>query len=239
VRGVGNAAPDVEGSLIAGRYRLEGVLGEGGIGVVWSAVDERTGLAVALKAIKPGWGGEELNRRLYREARATTLVSHPHIVKMLDVVQGTDGAPILVMERLLGETLADRLERDGRLRLPVLADLLLPAMGAVRAAHDLGVVHRDLKPANLFLSGAGDGDGVRVLDFGLAKLLRPEGPLAESGALTASGTLLGTPLYMSPEQVLGARDVALDADVRRRVVVRDHPLRVPRRRAADRCGRRA
>jgi eukaryotic-like serine/threonine-protein kinase len=186
------------GSLVAGRYRLEERLGEGGMGVVWRAGRLDGGDPVAIKLLKGG-----STARFLREARAAAMVSHPNVVVVHEVV-ALDERPAIVMELLLGETLAQRLAREQRLGEEETASILTHVAAAVGAAHALGIVHRDLKPANVFL--AADPAGVKVLDFGLAKWTK-----AASGApatlATASGALLGTPCYMSPEQAFGERDL--------------------------------
>jgi serine/threonine-protein kinase len=199
------------GALVAGRYRLERVLGEGGMGVVWAATHVHTRRKVALKLVKRA-GAEDLRVRLLREARASCAVRHPHVREVYDVLEADDGAPMMVMEHLAGESLADRLEREGKLTLPEAAALLLPVVSAVGAAHALGIVHRDLKPANIFLE-EGPPKSVKVLDFGIAKLTASEGDAAATAALTTSGALLGTPYYMSPEQAFGEKDVDHRTDV--------------------------
>ena len=202
---------------MAGRYRIERVLGEGGMGIVWAVADVQSNARFALKTLKtrPGTRGD-VRRRLLREARAVGAVQHPNLVRVLDVVSTPDGAPALVMELLEGETLADRLRRSP-LSLPEAARVLLPVALALRAAHALGIVHRDLKPANIFLARPADPHGrdvdVKVLDFGMAKLTHTEGPAVASDTLTASGALMGTPCYMSPEQVLGERGLDQRTDV--------------------------
>jgi serine/threonine-protein kinase len=192
-------------SLVAGRYRLERVLGEGGMGVVWAATDVDTRRVVALKLVKHAASADQ-RARLLREARASWAVRHPHVREVYDVLQN-DGAPVMVMEYLAGESLSDRLQRQGTLALPEAAALLLPVVSAVGAAHALGIVHRDLKPENIFIE-APHGI-VKVLDFGIAKLAAADDP----SALTPSGALLGTPYYVSPEQAFGAKHVDHRTDV--------------------------
>ncbi|HEY8038801.1 MAG TPA: bifunctional serine/threonine-protein kinase/formylglycine-generating enzyme family protein [Polyangiaceae bacterium] len=216
--GVATSGGSVEpGTVVAGRYRIERVLGEGGMGIVWAVVHVDTGARFALKTLKTRVGSRtDVRRRLLREARAIGAVHHPNLVRVLDVVTTPDGTPALVMELLEGETLADRLRR-GPLSLPETARALLPVALALRAAHALGIVHRDLKPANIFLARSNEPDGpgveVKVLDFGMAKLTHAEGPAVASDTLTASGALMGTPCYMSPEQVLGERGLDQRTDV--------------------------
>jgi serine/threonine-protein kinase len=143
-------------------------------------------------------------RRLEREARTLQRLEHPHVVRVHEV-GGEDDRVFIVMERLEGETLRDRLEREGRLAPPQVKSIVHELCAAIGEAHRVGIVHRDLKPANVFLTAA----GVKVLDFGVAK-----GPLGGTlGASTKSGTLLGTPHYMSPEQATDAKRIDHRADL--------------------------
>jgi serine/threonine protein kinase len=140
-------------------------------------------------------------------------VDHPNVVSVVDVFELDDETPVIVMELLVGETLGQRLIRAGRLPLGQAAAITLKVASAVDRAHALGIVHRDLKPENIFLVRAGAGDAVKVLDFGIAKLLAREGDEKESDTLTGAGTLLGTPSYMAPEQVLGEKDIDHRVDI--------------------------
>jgi serine/threonine-protein kinase len=175
------------------------------MGVVWAATDVGTCRVVALKLVKHATS-EDQRIRLFREARASWAVRHPHVREVYDVLEN-DGAPVMVMEYLAGESLANRLDRAGKLALPEAAGLLLPVVSAVGAAHALGIVHRDLKPENIFVE-APHGT-VKVLDFGIAKLASAD----MASTLTPSGALLGTPYYMSPEQAFGAKHVDHRTDV--------------------------
>ena len=196
------------GEIVAERYRLGARLGEGGMGEVWSADHTVTGRGVALKFLAPGrTQSAEAQRRFLREARAASRVDHPAVVGVHDVFELDDGSLVMVMDLLVGETLRDHLERLGRLSPRQTATLLLPVISAVGTAHQAGVVHRDLKPENIFLTSRGES---KVLDFGIAKLLEKDE--VETG-LTNTGALLGTPHYMSPEQVFGEKDVDARADV--------------------------
>ncbi len=182
------------------RYRLERILGEGGMGTVYLAVDERLGREVALKVIQPERFEEPGMRvRFEREANAVARIQHPGVVDLHDSGELPDGAVYLVMERLVGRDLATVLAADGRGTPAQVASLVSQAASALAAAHASGVVHRDVKPANLFLVPSGAGFRVKVLDFGLAK------PLGPDDALTRTGMLVGTPAYMAPEQVNGQR----------------------------------
>ncbi|MDB4993494.1 MAG: Protein kinase [Myxococcaceae bacterium] len=188
------------GMTIQSRYRLDRRLGEGGLGVVWAARDEVQDRNVALKFLKSL--GDEDVRRFEREARVTAALCHPHIVKVSDIFTLASGTPVMVMDLLDGESLAARLRR-GRLDVAEAARVFLPVVEAVEAAHAALIVHRDLKPDNVFLSSK----GVRVLDFGIAKLTETSESVAIDAQITRSGHVLGTPHYMSPEQMYGDKTI--------------------------------
>jgi serine/threonine-protein kinase len=191
------------GALVGGRYRLERLLGKGGMGDVWAATHRLTRRPAALKFLRDARGRHSL-RRFLREARAPGLVRHPNVLQVQDTVELADGTPVLVMELLEGESLGARLAHKGRIPLFELAPLLVPVVSAVGTAHAAGVIHRDLKPDNIFLCALPDGGtDVKVLDFGLAKLTAMSSDIAQSGDLTMSGEVLGTPSYMAPEQAFG------------------------------------
>jgi eukaryotic-like serine/threonine-protein kinase len=201
------------GTVIGGRYRLDRLLGEGGMGQVWAATHNITGGRVALKFVKAvGDAKAEVHKRFLREARAATLVEHPNVVTIRDVFDH-DETPVIVMDLLHGETLAALLSREGKLELGDAARLILPVIAAVGAAHEAGLIHRDLKPENVFLSKGQTGEMVRVLDFGIAKLVRRDVDEFASTAVTQSGTVIGTPAYMAPEQLFGEKDLDYRADV--------------------------
>ena len=204
----------IEGIVVCARYRLEHLLGQGGMGVVWAAEELATGERHALKFLKASSAdASDATRRLIREARAAATVRHPAVVRIVDVLELDDGQPVIAMELLAGESLRDRLARDGRLGLAELADIAMPTISAVGTAHALGIVHRDLKPEHLFLTRGLDGERtVKVLDFGIAKLSALDGETRQSTGLT-TGAVLGTPAYMAPEQVFGESDLDHRADI--------------------------
>ncbi|MBI4612455.1 MAG: serine/threonine protein kinase [Planctomycetes bacterium] len=172
-----------------GRYRIAGELGQGGMGKVYLAEDPQLGRRVALKVVLAGTAGSEARQRFLREARATARLEHPHIVRIHDIGE-EQGQPYFTMEYVEGKSL-ERLLADG-LPLARGLSLLAKTARAVSFAHGQGVIHRDLKPANIMVDTRGEP---RVMDFGLARLVEDEGP-----ALSRSGSLVGTPAYMSPEQ---------------------------------------
>jgi serine/threonine-protein kinase len=201
------------GDLVGGRYRLDRVLGAGGMGVVWAAAHVDTGRAVALKLIKEDLDDPAAQRRFLREARAASAIRHPNVVSIVELLELDDGSPVMVMELLQGEPLGERLRRADRLGLQEAADIMLPVVSAIGTAHALGIVHRDLKPENIFLAeGPGGARVVKVLDFGIAKQTALDGDVAKSTGLT-TGAVIGTPPYMSPEQVFGEKDIDHRADI--------------------------
>jgi eukaryotic-like serine/threonine-protein kinase len=202
------------GVIVGDRYRIERLLGEGGMGSVWAAAHTITRKRVAVKFLKPELAARPaMVRRFLREARAATAISHPNVVAVHDAIDAGDG-PFMVMELLAGETLASRLDRSGRIDVVELAAIMSPVVSAVGSAHAMGIVHRDLKPENLFiLRDAPPSSAVKVLDFGIAKLTAPDGEAARTGPLTNTGAVLGTLYYMSPEQTFGERDVDHRADI--------------------------
>jgi hypothetical protein len=191
------------GTVLGGRYRVEGALGQGGMGAVYLVRHVRTEERLALKLIHAAIAGSpELVERFRREARAPAQIDSDHVVRVVDadIAPEIGGAPFLVMEFLRGRDLEQELRARGRLPPPEVVGYLGQAARALDKAHRLGIVHRDLKPENLFLSERDDRSVVlKVLDFGIAKLG------GDGSQATATGSMLGTPLYMSPEQAQGAR----------------------------------
>jgi serine/threonine-protein kinase len=205
-----------EGELLAGKYRLERLLGEGGMGYVVAATHEHLQQRVAVKFLAAGYAeNSDAAARFLREARAAVRIQSEHIARVLDVGELEDGAPYMVMEFLSGCDLARELFTNGGLEVPTAVDYLLQACEAVAEAHSLGVIHRDLKPANLFLTRRPDGTPfVKVLDFGISKAITPEsGGPGDSPSLTAAQALLGSPAYMSPEQARKPKSVDFRADI--------------------------
>lgn len=190
------------GKVIAGRYRLEALLGEGGMGVVYRARHVLIDRVVALKLIRPDLRGEtHLRAWMVREARAANRVDHAHIVDIHDVGETEDGELYLVMEYLIGDSLSSQIAK-GPMPIARAVDILEQMTAALARAHDLGVVHRDLKSDNIMVtSRGGRKDFVKILDFGLAALTRDP-------RLAPKGAVFGTPEYMSPEQARGEDAVA-------------------------------
>jgi serine/threonine-protein kinase len=203
------------GEVIAGRYSVERLIGKGGMGAVYAARNQNSGRKVALKVIKAGLEETpEQRRRFLREAKAATAIQHPNVIEVLDVFEEGDGTLVMVMELLSGETLKELRARAGAVTLHEAAKIFLPIAEALRAAHDKGIVHRDLKPENVFLADKGGERVPTILDFGIAKVLDPATLSAETqGQETATGSLLGTPHYMSYEQAMSDKLIDHRADV--------------------------
>jgi eukaryotic-like serine/threonine-protein kinase len=199
-----------EGTVIAQKYLLESLLGEGGMGSVWRAFNLQLETRVAIKLLRADLNTAELGERLRVEARAAAQLVHPNIVRVFDIGEAEGGAPFIVMELLHGESLGDMLER-GPLPADHVLQLMLPIAEALALAHSRGVVHRDLKPDNIFIATQGVALQPKLLDFGIAKLTSAVSTGTPS--LTQTGTLLGSPDYMSPEQASGLADVDERSDV--------------------------
>ncbi len=189
-----------EGDLLAGRYRILGLLGEGGMGAVWRAHCLSLDVDVAIKVLHHDHPDVNAAARQLREARATASLGHPAIVRTLDFGETEEGEPFLVMDLLDGSSLATWLEQRGRMPAAQAVRVLLPIADALSAAHDQGIVHRDIKPDNIIL--VADGPGTyrpTIFDFGIAKVA----PLGSAHVLTEAGAILGSLQYMSPEQADG------------------------------------
>ncbi|MBS2011940.1 MAG: protein kinase [Deltaproteobacteria bacterium] len=198
------------GELVAGRYEVERVLGAGGMGVVLAARDRESGEPIALKLLQRVSDTKAIDR-FFREARTMGQLASEHVVRVRDVGVADDRTPYLVMERLEGEDLSQRARR-GPLPLEEAADVLIQACEALSHAHAKGVVHRDVKPSNLFLHRSGNATIVKILDFGISKVQARD--LWEHTLTgTADGGVLGSPPYMSPEQVRDPRTVDARSDV--------------------------
>src|SRR4051812_4186981 len=188
------------GSMIAGKYRIDAVLGRGGMGAVYRATHLMLNKTVAVKTIKPDLiESAEMVQRFQREARAATSLEHPNIVAVYDLGQADDGALYIAMEFVKGVDLKDVIGATGPMPAGRIVRLLTQVASALARAHRSHIVHRDLKPQNLVIAtDAGGDERVKLLDFGIAKTF-------EEGAtqLTAAGYSLGTPHYMAPEQAVG------------------------------------
>jgi eukaryotic-like serine/threonine-protein kinase len=205
--------PVAPGDVVAAKFQVESVLGTGGVGMVVAARHLQLGETVALKFLLPDAIRSETDvARFLLEARSAVRLKNEHVARVSDVGTLDSGVPYIVMEYLKGIDLSALVEREGALAPEVAVDYVLQACEAVAEAHSLGIVHRDLKPANLFVTQRSDGTAlVKVLDFGIAKS-QVELELGDPN-LTRTRTLLGSPVYMSPEQLRNARSVDARTDV--------------------------
>lgn len=198
------------GALVDGRYKVEEIIGRGGMGVVYKIKHQRMGKVAAMKVMHSELARDpEVVGRFQREAEAVSRLTHPNTVQVFDF--GThDGSLYLVMEYVRGQDLGSLIDRDGAMTFKRVAPLLAQVCAALEEAHDLGVIHRDLKPENILVSRTHSGqDFVKVLDFGLAKLSERE----ETSEVTSRGSIVGTPYYMSPEQIRADEDIDARADI--------------------------
>lgn len=202
---------DYAGQTIEGRYRIEKLLGRGGMGAVYLGRHTVIGKKVAVKFLHQQFThNEEIVKRFYREAQAAAAIAHKNIIDVLDVGVSETREPYLVMEYLEGESLSHLLRRNGNIDLAAACGILEPTLLALAAAHSKGIIHRDLKPENIFLVKQDDDiPQIKIIDFGISKITQ----LGASGRFTQTGTLLGTPAYMSPEQARGDSGVDHRSDL--------------------------
>jgi serine/threonine-protein kinase len=189
------------GRVIGDKYRVTDLIGEGGMGTVYGAEHLEIGRRVAIKVLnRAHLGRREAVARFHQEARAAGTIGHPNICEIYDVGRLSDGAPYLVMERLTGQTLADRINIEGALPFEDVISTLKQVLSALVAAHAKGIIHRDIKPENVFLTErVGCAPVAKILDFGISKSSDDSGDLS----LTRTGMVMGTPFYMAPEQARG------------------------------------
>jgi eukaryotic-like serine/threonine-protein kinase len=207
-----DAAPIAVGDVVAGKYRVERVLGEGGMGTVVAATHLDLDELRALKFVLPSMSeNQEVFGRFLREARAVAKIDSEHVAKIHDIGRLDDGAPYLVMEYLEGEDLKALLEREGALEAEVAVRFALQALVGLADAHARKIIHRDLKPPNLFIAESSDGvPRVKVLDFGVSKLVGHDVPELDK---TRTNVMLGSPYYMSPEQMESTKEVDARSDI--------------------------
>lgn len=190
------------GTILDGKYRLEDKIGAGGFGAVYRAMHLNIKRLVAVKIFSPSPGNDSVENleRFQREAISTCRVNHPNAVAVLDSGISNEGIPYLVMELLQGHTLKTELKRNGKLTLKRCAEITIPICKVLAKAHASGLVHRDIKPDNIFLHYTAEGELVKVLDFGIAKLIDIAGNEQSNENLTKTGGIIGTPIYMAPER---------------------------------------
>jgi eukaryotic-like serine/threonine-protein kinase len=206
----GTASPVREGEILAGRYRVERVLASGGMGVVVAARHVSLGQRVALKFLLSNLPAtSEVAARFEREGKAAALLRSEHVARVTDIGQLENGAPFMVMEFLDGSDLATVVEREGPLSIPSAVEYVLQTCEGLAEAHAAHIVHRDLKPSNLFRTMRPDGSPlIKILDFGISKV-----DDASSAAVTSTAAVLGSPLYMSPEQMQSSKSVDARSDI--------------------------
>jgi serine/threonine-protein kinase len=199
------------GDLIQSRYRLSRLLGSGASGSVWAAKNELIDRDVALKVMRPDVAEDAVAlQRFFNEAKASGRVRSSSIVEILDLGQAEDGSPFLVFELLDGEGLDQKLAREGTLDVELACEVFISVAKALDLAHNQGIIHRDLKPANIFLHRDPEGNIVaKILDFGISKIFETN----NNFTLTRTGTVVGSPAYMAPEQASGREDLDGRADV--------------------------
>jgi serine/threonine protein kinase len=202
------------GNILAGKYRVDKILGRGGMGIVVAATHLELETSVAIKLLLPEVrGNQEVVTRFAREARAAAQIKSEYVARTLDVGKLDSGCPYIVMEYLEGADLSQRLAQQGPLPIPEAIRLILQACDALAEAHALGIIHRDLKPSNLFVTRRRDGTEVaKMLDFGISKL-SPTGGTGPDLSMTRTTSVMGSPLYMSPEQLVSSRNVDPRSDI--------------------------
>src|SRR5512132_3349953 len=209
-------APLAEGEVLDGKYRVERVLGAGGMGVVVAATHVRLAQRVAIKFLLPHAADDENTVvRFAREARALARLDSEHIARVIDVGSLLEtGVPYMVLEHLVGHTLADLINARGPMSIEEAVAHTLEACEAMSEAHAAGIVHRDLKPENLFLATRPDGSKlIKVIDFGISKMTDPLELGPRPSTLTGAASIVGSPLYMSPEQLCAARNADVRSDI--------------------------
>ena len=206
-------APVQEGEVLAGKYQVERVLGVGGMGVVVAAKHLQLDQKVALKFLLPeALSNQDAVMRFEREARAAVKIQSEHVARVTDVGKLENGSPFMVMEYLTGNDLAEVMKVRGPMPAEEAVDWLLQASEAMAEAHSHGIIHRDLKPKNLFVIRRPDGtSSLKVLDFGISKSVAPGS--GDAAGLTNTTAVMGSPLYMSPEQLRSSRDVDARTDI--------------------------
>ncbi|HKO52997.1 MAG TPA: protein kinase [Polyangiaceae bacterium] len=202
------------GKIVGGKYRIDGFLGAGGMGVVFSAIHLELDAPVAIKVVRDEFAANEaIVSRLLFEARAVARMQSVHVVRVLDVARLANGAPYIVMEKLRGADLAALLEERKTIPVAEAVGYLLQACEGLVEAHGVGIVHRDLKPENMFLAATPEGIVLKILDFGISKDIGTTIREGKRTTLTKGGAAVGSPSYMAPEQIRAAPNLDARADI--------------------------
>ncbi|HVJ90155.1 MAG TPA: serine/threonine-protein kinase, partial [Labilithrix sp.] len=203
---------ELVGAILSRRYALKRVIGAGGMGTVFESTSPDDGRPVAVKLLGADYRGDsEIKARFLEEGRMCQRLIHPNIVRVFDVAEAEDGTPYIVMELLEGVALSAYTRSGVRIPVGQAAAILQGVLGGLGAAHAQGIVHRDLKPENVVLAREPNGTfAAKILDFGIAKVMDLAGGM---GSKTRTGVLLGTPAYMSPEQIKNSKDVDARSDI--------------------------
>ena len=205
------------GQLIEGKYEVRSVIGSGGMGTVFEAKHIAIGRIVAIKALHPSQvENPTAVKRFHQEAWAAGSIGHPSLCEVYDVGLLPDKAPFIVMERLYGEPLSERIDKAKRLPVRESVVIMMHVLAGLDAVHEKGIIHRDVKPENVFITEKkGHPRGVKVLDFGVSKVIAGggDGDWDDKSALTKTGVVMGTPYYVSPEQARARRDIDARSDV--------------------------
>ena len=211
---VADSLPLKPGMVVSGKYRIEEMIAAGGMGAVLLAHHEVLDQKVAIKLMRPKLAREkEAGQRFLREARAAARIESDFVARVTDVDMWED-TPFMVMEYLKGDDLDALIDSEETLTVSDAVDFVMQGLAGLHAAHNIGVIHRDLKPSNLFLVTRSDGRRrVKILDFGISKVLGDDSEGLKAGATTSTEAMLGTPRYMSPEQVSSAKDVDVRTDL--------------------------
>jgi serine/threonine-protein kinase len=207
--------PFQPGDVVAGKYEINDLIGTGGMGFVFSATHVELGEKVALKFLRPECTtNEELVGRFAREARASVKIKSEYVARVFDVGTLPDGVPFIVMEYLEGKDLFEVVREQGPLPIKVAVEYVMQACEALAVAHANGVVHRDIKPENLFLTQRAQGmDIVKVLDFGISKVALTGSAFEHKMPLVQTMMPMGSPVYMSPEQIRASKDIDARTDI--------------------------
>jgi eukaryotic-like serine/threonine-protein kinase len=214
VAGTPAVTAELVGATLSGRYQVTRKIGQGGMGAVYEAKHTAIGGRFAIKVLLDKYAKRDaIVARLKQEAQLATSLDHEHIIRVTDFGSTDDGRTFVVMEFLEGESLAERLARESKMSEQSILRIAAQAASALAAAHAKGIVHRDIKPENLFLIKRKEQDFVKIVDFGISKNLRASDEQEEQPRLTQTGMVLGTPLYMSPEQARGDEDLDHRVDI--------------------------